>query len=249
MKYEKKLLIIPDQHTHFSKLERIISKFSKTHKFIWMGDEYDQFGDTPELNASMASFMKDTMNQFPDWVYLYGNHTIIYHPHFSCVCSGFSSQKKKAINEVLSIEDWDKLKYFHYENGWWFSHAGITKYWFHHPMKNAINIESVQSIIDDAIVKLKLDDHSNAIWAASHARGGNHAVGGIVWQDWRDLELIPNFKQVVGHTPLNRIQVISDNTINSTIINVDNSRSNVYFSELLEIDEQGNHKTIDTSYI
>jgi hypothetical protein len=249
MKYEKKLLIIPDQHTHYSKLERIISKFHKTHKFIWMGDEYDQFGDTPELNAYMAKFMKNTMAEFPDWVYLYGNHTVIYHPDYSCMCSGFSSQKKVAINEVMTIQDWDKLKYFHHENGWWFSHAGITKYWFQHPMSEGFTIENIQRIIDHSIIKLKVDDHSNAIWASSHTRGGNHAVGGIVWQDWRDLELIPNFKQVVGHTPLNRIQAISDNAINSTIINVDNSRTGVYFSELLEIDESGNHKTIDTSYI
>lgn len=249
MKYEKKLLIIPDQHTHYGKLERIISKFHKTHKFIWMGDEYDQFGDTPELNSSMAKFMKDTMNEFPDWVYLYGNHTLIYHPHFSCMCSGFSSQKKTAINEVMSIEDWDKLKYFHHENGWWFSHAGITKYWFQNPMSGGITIENVQRIIDDSIIKLKQDNHSNAIWASSLTRGGKHIVGGILWEDWRDLELIPNFKQVVGHSPLKRIQAIADNTINSIIINVDNSGSGVYFSELLEIDEEGNHRTIDTSYI
>ena len=165
------------------------------------------------------------------------------------MCSGFSSQKKIAINEVMTIQDWDKLKYFHYENGWWFSHAGITKYWFQHPMSEGLTIENIQRIIDHSIIKLKADDHSNAIWASTHTRGGNHAVGGLVWQDWRDLELIPNFKQVVGHTPLNRIQAISDNVINSTIINVDNSRTGVYFSEVLEIDESGNRKTIDTSYI
>jgi hypothetical protein len=245
----QKLLIIPDQHTHYFKLERIISKFHKTHKFIWMGDEYDQFGDTPELNSSMAKFMKDTMNEFPDWVYLYGNHTVIYHPHYSCMCSGFSNQKKTAINEVLTIEDWNKLKYFHYENGWWFSHAGITKYWFQNPMKEGITVENVQRIIDDAIVKLKVDDHNNAIWASSYTRGGTHQVGGIVWQDFRDLELIPNFKQVVGHTPIKKIRAISDNVINSTIINVDNSGSGVYFKELLEIDESGNYNKIDTSYV
>ena len=73
-------------------------------------------------------------------------------------------------------------------------------------------------------------------------------MGGIVWQDWKDLEFIPNFKQVVGHTPLRRIQAIADNCINSIIINVDNSAV-TYHGEVLEIDEQGNHKTIDTSYI
>jgi len=243
-----KLMVVGDIHTHYTKVERIIKKYGKTHKFIFMGDYFDQFGDTPELNASTAFWLKKQMEERPDWVYLFGNHDIIYIPQYSCMCSGFSSQKKTAINEILTIQDWDKLKYFHHENGWWFSHAGITKYWFQHPMLEGFTIENIQRIIDYSIIKLKADDHSNAIWASSYARGGNHQVGGIVWQDWRDLELIPNLKQVVGHTPLKRIQAISDNMINSTIINVDNSAV-TYHGEVLEIDESGNYKTIDTSYI
>ena len=243
-----KLLVIGDIHTHYEKVERIISKYQKTHKFIFMGDYFDQFGDTPELNASTAYWLKKQMEERPDWVYLKGNHDEIYDPRTSCMCSGFSSQKKTAINEVLTIEDWNKLKYFHKENGFWFSHAGITKYWFAHPMKDGITEENAQRIIDSAITSQRVGEDSNAIWASSLARGVRHQVGGILWQDWRDLELIPNFKQVVGHTPLKRIQAISDNIINSTIINVDNS-SVTYHGEVLEIDELGNHKTIDTSYI
>lgn len=249
MKYEKKLLVIPDIHTHFAKVERIIGKFGKTHKFVFVGDYFDQFGDTPELNASTAHWLKTTTEEFPEWVYLYGNHDVIYHPNFSCMCSGFSSQKKTAINEVLSIDDWNKLKFFHFENGHWFSHAGLTKYWFQHPMKEGISVDNVQRIIDDAIIKLKADDHNNAIWASSYRRGGNNPVGGIVWEDHNDMELIHNLHQVYGHTPVSRIQTIRDNIINASITNVDTSRSGVYFSELLEIDEDGNHNKIDTSYI
>jgi len=244
----EKLLIIGDIHTHYSKVERIISKYQKTHKFIFMGDYFDQFGDTPEINASTAHWLKTQMQERPDWVYLVGNHDEMYKPYTSCMCSGFSTQKKTAINEVMTIEDWDKLKYFHHENGWWFSHAGITKHWFAHPMKEGITIENVQRSIDNAIKMQHAGQGDNAIWASSFARGGMHVVGGIVWQDWRDLELIPSFKQVVGHSPLKKIQAISDNVINSTIINVDNSAI-TYHGEVLEIDEKGNFKTIDTSYI
>ena len=249
MKYEQKLLIIPDQHTHFEKVQRIINKFYKTHKFIFIGDEYDQFGDTPEINAATAAFMKKTMNEFPDWVYLYGNHTVHYHPHFSCMCSGFSHAKKKVINEELSIEDWNKLKYFHFENGHWFSHAGITKYWFQHPMHEAISEENVQRIVDDAVSKLKSGDESNAIWAAGYSRGGSSPVGSLTWLDWRDMELIPNMKQVVGHTPIKKINTIADDIMRCSITNVDTSGSGTYFHELLEIDESGNRNVIPTAFI
>jgi hypothetical protein len=116
-------------------------------------------------------------------------------------------------------------------------------------MHESINMENVQRIVDDAILKLKQGDESNAIWAASYARGGNNPVGSLTWHDWRDMELIPNFKQVVGHTPVSKIQTISDNVINSVIVNVDSSGSRVYHSEVLEIDENGNRQILNTSYV
>lgn len=248
--YEQKLLIIPDIHTHFQKAERIVSKFEKTHKFIFIGDYFDQFGDTPEINSATAKWLKDLMDYRPEWVYLYGNHDVHYNKQFSVMCSGFSSAKKIAINEVLTIEDWNKLKYFHYENGHWFSHAGITKYWFQHPMKEKLNIDNVQMIIDEAEQKLKIQDPTdNAIWAASSKRGGTSPVGSITWQDWRDLELIPEIRQVVGHTPILRIITISDDNTKSSITNVDTSASNVYMSEILEIDENGKRTIINTSFV
>lgn len=244
-----KLIVIGDIHTHYGKVERIISKYENTHKFIFMGDYFDQFGDTPEINASTAFWLKTQMIARPDWVYLKGNHDEIYDPRTSCMCSGFSSQKKTAINEVLNIQDWDTLKYFHYENGYWFSHAGLTKHWHVHPMKEGLVIENVQRIIDNAVVQQRAGlDTGNAIWAASLSRGGSHVVGSLLWQDWRDMEMIPNTKQVVGHSPIHRIQAITDNAVNSVIVNVDSS-SSLYHQEVLEIDENGNRQILNTSYV
>lgn len=245
-----KLLVIPDIHTHYQKAQRIIEKFKDTHKFIFLGDYFDNFGDTPEINQSTAHWLKTTMNEHPDWVYLYGNHCVHYIPYFSVMCSGFSTAKKTAINEVLTIEDWNKLKYFHFENNHWFSHAGITKYWFQHPMKEQLNIDNVQKIIDDAVHNLKIQNtQDNAIWAASNRRGGSSPVGSITWQDWRDLELITKVNQIVGHTPLIKITTISDDNTKSSITNVDTSASSVYMTELLEVDENGKRTIIDTSFV
>ena len=80
-------MIVGDIHTHYSKVERIIKKYEKTHKFVFMGDYFDQFGDTPELNASTAHWLKTQMEERPDWVYLKGNHDEIYDPRTSCMCS------------------------------------------------------------------------------------------------------------------------------------------------------------------
>jgi hypothetical protein len=214
-----------------------------------MGDYFDQFGDTPEINSSTAHWLKTTMNEHPEWVYLTGNHDVVYNPNFSCMCSGFSSQKKIAINQEMSLEDWNKLKYFHFENGHWFSHAGLSKYWFQHPMHESINEESVQRTVDHAVVKIKAGDENNAVWAAGSSRGGTSVVGSLTWLDWRDMELISDMRQVVGHTPLKKITTISDDIMKCSITNVDTSASGSYFHELLEIDESGNRNVITTAYI
>lgn len=249
MKFKNKLLIIPDIHTKYEKVMRIIEKFNKTHKFIFIGDYFDQFKDTPELNSATANWLKKAMNEYPDWVYLYGNHDVQYHLNVNCNCSGFSIKKKEAINSELTIDDWNKLKFFHYENGYWFSHAGITVDWFKDPMSDNITIDSVQNKIDESFTKLQIGETNNAIWASSYRRGGNYNAGGIVWEDFRDLKFIPNMHQVVGHTPYRNIITISDNIINASNTNVDNSGDSVYFHELLEIDENGLKNKLNTSYI
>lgn len=241
-----KLLVIGDIHTKEEKAERICEKY-KDHKIIFIGDYFDDFGDTPVKNSFTAAWLKESLSN-PNRVHLKGNHDEHYSPQVNCMCSGFSRAKKEEINKVLTLEDWDKLKYFHHENGWWFSHAGITKYWFGHPMKEKITEERVQKVIDEAIVKQRLDDPDNAIWAPDEYRGGFSPVGGILWCDWRKLDLISDFKQVVGHTPLKHITRIKDEVMKSEIINVDCSAS-THLGEVLEIDENGTATVINTSYI
>ena len=162
-------------------------------------------------------------------------------------CSGFSFQKRIAINEVMKVEHWDRLKYFHHELGWWFSHAGLTTNWHLNPMHDVFTKDSVQAIIDDSIIKQRAGETSNGIWASSYARGGSNKVGGILWEDWRDLKLVDDVKQIVGHTPVNEIKIVKSNL--STNINVDTSGSRSYFHELLELDENGKYSIIDSSYV
>lgn len=241
-----KTLIIPDIHTKYEKAQRILDKYGKTHRFIFMGDYFDQFGDTPELNVATANWLISTMDTYKDSIFLKGNHDEIYDPRTNVACSGFSFQKKNAINQVMKIEHWDKLKYFHHEFGWWFSHAGLTVNWHLNPMHDVFTEGSVQEIIDSAIIKQRAGETTNAIWASSYARGGNVRVGGLLWEDWRDLKLVDYVNQIVGHTPVKDIKIIKNDL--ATNINVDTSAW-AYFHELLVLDENGKYAIIDASYL
>lgn len=241
-----KIIVIPDIHTHYEKAERICKKY-KNHKFVFIGDYFDNFNDTPEDNRFTAEWLVESLKK-PNRIHLIGNHDECYHPKLNLYCSGFSIPKKEVINKVMKIEDWDNLKYFHYENKWLFSHAGINKHWFSDPIQG-VSVEKIEDIIKDACTKQLMGDTDNAIWASDKYRGGKHEWGGILWQDWRKMELIPKLKQCVGHTPLPKIQKISDNIVNAHILNVDSSAMKIYMSEVIEIDENGNTTVIDTSYV
>jgi hypothetical protein len=84
-----------------------------------------------------------------------------------------------------------------------FSHAGVYKNW----------MEKYKFTVDD----LNLQTFVNSQWPAledlSWYRGGDNSVGSCIWADIREsvnYGLIPNYKQVVGHTQLNEKPYISD---------------------------------------
>jgi len=246
MKYQHKILVLPDVHTHYEKAERICRKYPD-HKIVAIGDYFDDFKATPDDNGFTADWLVTSLGK-DNRIHLYGNHDLCYHPQVNLFCSGYSTANKTSINNVMKIEHWDKLKFFHYENGWYFSHAGISSHWFGNPVSDKITPERIQNIVDHAFVKHKTDDPDNALWAADRFRGGRHTKGGLLWNDWRNMDLIMGMKQVVGHTPIPKIVAITDNVNNCSIINVDNSAI-TYMSEVLEIDENGNPNILDTSHV
>jgi hypothetical protein len=244
-----KIIVIPDVHTHYEKAERIMQMYKKTHKFVLLGDYFDQFKDTPHDNELTAEWLKTSLKD-ENRVHLIGNHDFQYFPWVKICCSGFSLEKKEAINKVLSIEDFDKLKFFHFENRCWFSHAGLTRHWFVNPMEDKITKDHIERKLNEAVDKVKGEGSlDNCIWASDTFRGGKHRKGGILWNDWRNLDLITGIYQVVGHTPIFKITSITDNITNSRITNVDSSASGIYMSEVLEISETGELNIINSAYV
>lgn len=231
-----KTIVIPDIHNDWETAEKIASFFSD-RLIIFIGDYFDNFHDTPEQAAETAIWLKESLYK-KNRIHLKGNHDECYDPRYQLWCSGFTREKKQTINKILSIEDWERLEYFYAQGDWWYSHAGVTEYWFASPYKG-INAQIVSENIREAL-KLRTINNSkdDCIWAADFYRGGCSNVGGILWCDWRSLTIIPGVKQVVGHTPIKNIEFREDS--NGAIINVDcSAKQNARFHQLLEIDESG----------
>ncbi len=234
-----KIIAIGDVHNHWEKLESIVSRFPD-HKIIQVGDIFDDFGDNRVIAKDTAYALKRLL-KLPNYVQLFGNHDLPYCPRFRKLdCSGFTFEKYDSINEVLTTEDWEKFKFFYHENGWYFSHAGITRHWFEAPVTGDLSIERIEKVIADSIKQYDTGMLPFAIYGADYYRGGNLRIGGLVWCDWRALQLIPNMKQVVGHTPLqNHIIFKEDISIQAINVNID-----CELNEVIEIDEKGNHSII-----
>lgn len=252
----KNIIALGDVHNHWAEAEQIASKYDETHTIVFTGDYFDDFGDSAVDADQTARWLKASL-QKPNRIHLMGNHDINYSVYNAGVtstgaprniyeCSGYTIAKDIAINKVLDQDDWDKIKLYHYERGFLFSHAGIHPHWFECPIRGT-DIDYVKEKLDRATV-----DYRNRVWndvigAAGRCRGGSHKAGGILWCDYfRETRLIPKIKQVLGHTPTTvegntGIDIDSHGT--AVNINIDCG-----LSEILQIHENGEYGIISTDY-
>jgi len=247
------IIVIGDIHNHWVEAEEVASLYDKTHLVIFTGDYFDDFGDNAQDAKQTAIWLKKSLEK-PNRIHLMGNHDINYsylnytkdlNGNLQNIynCSGYSMAKDSAINSIMLTSDWDKIKFAHYENGFWFSHAGFHPNWFEHPIKGMSD-----DVILEKLAKAT-EDYQNRIWneiigAVGRCRGGMQKSGGILWlDDYQEGQLISNFKQVFGHTPtMNKISVNYDADFKKAVnINIDCG-----LCQVLEISEDGSYESIDT---
>jgi hypothetical protein len=244
------IIAIGDIHNHWVEAEQIASLFDKTHTIVFTGDYFDDFGDTAQDAIQTATWLKESLDK-PNRIHLMGNHDINYSYLNYCKdelgslqniynCSGYDMKKDDAINRIMTNEDWDKIKFAHFGNGFWFTHAGIHPHWFEHPIKGMSN----EAILDK--LAKATDDYLNRKWnetigAVGRCRGGMQKVGGILWcDDYQEGQTTRGLKQVFGHTPtMNKITICHEN--DGTNANIDCGLNQVF-----GVDEDGSCAAIDT---
>lgn len=196
-----KKFIIPDIHNKWKRVEvHILTK--ENDGCIYLGDYFDDFNDTVEHAKNTATWLKEQLTNKKD-VFLLGNHDIPYmFPNVTAYrCSGNTEAKSKAINEILTQEDWARFKLCHFEDNFLFSHAGVHLHTFGRPMDDTVNLETIEMVCQSALASSKFGRPSMQLMAG-RSRGGRQDVGGITWLDWDDeFTPIQGINQVVGHTP------------------------------------------------
>ena len=192
-------LILPDCHLRWPLQDKIV-RFESPDNVIHMGDTFDQFYDSPELNADAAKWLKKRLHD-PKWTFVESNHNIHYRLAANITrCSGFTKEKFDAINSILTPDDWARQKWYHVQDNILFTHAGLHSCYA--PKLN--NIKDVVSKLDQHIsfseIELK-KNMPNWLYGAGVSRGGLFPVGGILWCDESEFKPIKGVSQIFGHTP------------------------------------------------
>ena len=236
----KTTLVIGDIHLRHQTVEKILNKWDGP--IIQVGDWFDNFNEKKPDTIETSKLYKHFVHR-PNTITLMGNHDIQYRntDKNAIYCSGYEPWKYDVINEIVSEEDWCKVKYFHHEQDYWFSHAGISSYWFQHPV-HGTTVEAIESRIHQAEIALKARNYEKigCLYAADFYRGGRHAKGGLLWNDWHNIEHQDGIIEIVGHTPSSKIQIKKHDQVSKSI-NVD-----CFLNELLIIHESGKLEKIKT---
>jgi hypothetical protein len=206
-----KYLILPDVHNRWEKVEKII-KSVKPDKTIFLGDYFDDFGDNPHIIADVADWFHHSVNQ-KDRVHVCGNHDLHYwfKDNKNMRCSGYEQFKSVTINDFVTKQDWEKLKFFYIlDNRWLLSHAGVHPSWIESSKfkPNVISEYSLRAInrrlIGESAEAKKLFYANSMHWFAmpGFSRSSCPYYGGITWCDWNnEFHPIRGIHQIVGHTP------------------------------------------------
>lgn len=220
-----KTIIISDLHNRVYWIEDALSSplLQPYDRVLFLGDYFDDFGDTPEDVYIAATWLKNSLKK-PNRIHLMGTHDLWYrfpyNPYIEA--TGNTDEKEKVINSILSTRDWNLLKLYHFEQNYLISHAGlhiylISEYVFKN--KNIFNryiidgfslhldaIEIINKIIEPATKEALKDvelGNINSWLVAGIVRAGVQPVGGVIWLDWNEeFEPIPSLNQIVGHTEL-----------------------------------------------
>jgi predicted phosphodiesterase len=199
-----KILLISDIHTHIEKADHIL-KNEEYDKCIILGDIFDDFHDTPEINRKVAEWLKPKLydNKF---IIIVGNHEICnYHQYANerIWCSGYHALKDIEINKVLNNEDWNRFKWYYIlDDKFLITHAGLHKY--HYPDNQPTDFLTVSKWLDKEIkIAIKSLEHKEYHWiyTAGMSRGGPLQEGGFVWCDIKEFIPITGLHQIFGHTP------------------------------------------------
>lgn len=208
---DKARLIIPDIHHKVELVESIRARHSG-RPAIFLGDYFDDFGDTPEIMKRTCEWLKNAVRNHDD-VFLLGNHCFAYVSYELGIrwgfCAGWEPAKQQVFHRYFPGDALLKSTAWVCKcQGWLISHAGLTR-GLHRSFSKRNTIEEILEWVENAENALTAGVAHPAFMAGVE-RGGFARFGGILWCDWSSFEPIKGIRQLVGHTPGREVRYKKD---------------------------------------
>ena len=209
-----KVLVIPDVHMKKEVIENGLALATKhrAEKIIMLGDYFDDWYAMDFEYTEMIRYLKKLLRGNPNIIPLMGNHELSY---LGYPCSGFNRAMQPDVYNLL-IKDY-RFAFCYSEDGVFYSHAGVTTSWLknnHIITSNDLRLKLNKKVGPEIVERgmCKIDSYPRNVEKlkpfseVGPARGGG-ANPSPLWADLTELVADPApFKQVVGHTPVKRIE-------------------------------------------
>ena len=181
----------------------IADKEHDADRFVFVGDYFDSF-NIPGIEqlGNFEDIIRFKKESGKDVVLLIGNHDLQYFPEVSnAKCSGFQPKMYTAFSHAIN-ENRDHLQMCYEQDGFLFSHAGISTKWLKKTFKRDWNVNNVVERVNE-LFKTKPNRFVFLGWDPY----GDDVDQTPVWIRPRSLKIANNntnlyrkYIQVVGHT-------------------------------------------------
>ncbi len=185
---------------------------------IFIGDYVDSFTHSGmQCLENLREIVKFKETYGDKVVLLLGNHDIHYmYTDTQWRGSGFDSEMLYYYKHIFSNHYYFQYA-FQIKNFLW-THAGVNKCWFNEYIPKA-PLETLAETINDLVINRYVRE---ALFNVGYGRKGS-GFGGPIWggriEMYRDP--LPNFTQIVGHTPVKKIEKEISKDDNSTVYYTD----------------------------
>ncbi len=210
-------IIIPDVHQNYRFIEKILNENDPAgiDRFLFLGDFFDAkdtFFSTVDALDKTLKLVSEMISCYREKVILIlGNHDVVYffnrdqsgvnlpartelHRYY-----GIPDRKKMTLVRSLDLSEfWETFQLAHFEQGYLFSHAGVTLDHWSKRLPVMDNVDNLNLLIGSLV-----NDHDelNVLFRAGFSRGGDLERGGPLWLDWnREFTEEIGIPQIVGHT-------------------------------------------------
>lgn len=187
--------------------KEIVEKEKDADKIIFIWDYFDSFNINVEKQIEnfkeIVDYYYDNKNKV---ILLMWNHDYHYWTNSKEMCSWFNMIVKLNVHDLMRwlIEQWHIKLLYQYD---WiiFSHAWLSYTWLNNNLWWIDSIDKMEIInptILDSIIKLWYNDIDwSWYWDSKHQWPLWIRPSSLIW------DMLPWFKQVVGHTSVNDIEI------------------------------------------